>query len=185
MGEKQLRASPGGAAVKRVEAGPRGNVIVYLTGEVEDLRFTATEIFAVANRSPANSKVIDYYEPERMGSTSVSFADEDPVKPLEPTKRPDSTEPTELVVPLVERIELNEPANEGVRTTNFPPLDKLQPGVDEPAWNFSSVLLMSVILMRFGVCCMRLGICMPSLVSARRRLPSGDEQPPSSEYHML
>jgi CD109 antigen len=71
--EAQLRASPGGSAVKRVEAGPHGNVLVYLSGEVEDLRFTAQEAFAVKNRTPAHSKVIDYYEPERTGSAAVPF----------------------------------------------------------------------------------------------------------------
>jgi hypothetical protein len=88
--EAQLRASPGGSAVKRVEAGPYGNVIIYLDGEVEDLRFTAHEVFAVANRSPANSKVIDYYQPERMGASTVRFGPQPTTSPGPP---PDAAEP--------------------------------------------------------------------------------------------
>jgi hypothetical protein len=73
--EQQLRASPGGWAVKRVEVGPYGNVLIYLSGEVEGLSFTALEVFAVANRVAATSKVIDYYAPERMGSAATSILD--------------------------------------------------------------------------------------------------------------
>ena len=73
--ERRLRSSRGGAAVKRVEVGPHNNVLVYLSGEVEDLHFQAVEIFLHAVIASADfqccfacAKIVRIY-----ASRSLSF----------------------------------------------------------------------------------------------------------------